>query len=292
MRPILLALFLLPTAAVGQSLSGDWVFDGPAGVVRLSLSQEGTTLMGTMLGTDGTRFALQGDLDGARATGSVEVGGGVGWFGLGLVGERIMMVVAEIDEATGQPDLGSGWELEFSRVAGQQAPSAGEGAGRTAPASPMAAPPPGMGGAPPGAGQPATGATGAPAESETSPAVREWLGHLRGKRMSYRDSNNSSDVRGSTGYSERWDAFLCSDGTFLFQQRSRMNIDTEGMMGSSGGNNTARGRWRIVETNGAVYLQYQMEGSEGEQGLLRFENGATYLDRNRVFVTPDNPHCG
>jgi hypothetical protein len=283
MRLILLALSLSPAAAVGQSLAGEWVFEGPAGVVRLTLLQEGTTLTGTMLGTDGSRFALQGNLDGARATGRVEVGGGFGWFGLGLVGEQIKMVVAEID-ATGQPDLGTGWELDFTRVAGEQGSTAGAGAGQTSPASPM-------GGIPPGGGAPATGAGGVPTQSETSPAVREWLGHLRGKRMSYRDSNNSTDVRGSTGYSERWDAFLCSDGTFLFQQRSRMNIDTDGMMGSSGGNNTARGRWRIVETNGAVYLQYQMEGSEGEQGMLRFENGATYLDRNRVLVTPDNPHC-
>lgn len=267
LRLILLALFLCPTTALGQSLVGEWMFQGPAGVVRLSLSQEGTTLTGTMLGTDGTRFALQGDLDGVRATGRVEVGGGFGWFGLGLVGERIQMVVAEIDATTGQPDLSTGWELDFSRVGGEE-------------------------GAETGAGVPSTGAGGVPAQSETSPAVLEWLGHLRGKRMSYRDSNNSTDVRGSTGFSERWDAFLCSDGTFHFQQRSRMNIDTDGMMGSSGGNNTARGLWRIVETNGAVYLQYQMEGSEGQQGLLRFENGATYLDQNRVFVTPENPHCG
>jgi hypothetical protein len=34
-----------------------------------------------------------------------------------------------------------------------------------------------------------------------------------------------------------------------------------------------------------------MEGGEGEQAMLRFENGATYLDRNRVFVIPENPHC-
>jgi hypothetical protein len=282
MRLTLLALFLCPAPAVGQSLAGEWLFQGPAGIVRLSLSQQGTTVTGTMVGTDGSRFALQGTLDGARATGRVQIAGSMGWFGLGLVGERIKMVVAEIDATTGQPDLNRGWELDFSRVAGQQAGTPDAGAGQT---------PVTTGATPPGAGAQATGAGGVPPQSETSPAVREWLGHLRGKRMSYRDSSNNNDVRGSSGYSERWDAFLCSDGTFLFQQRSRMNIDTGGLTGSSGGNNTARGLWRIVEINGAVYLQYQMEGSEGEQGMLRVENGATYLDRNRVFITAENPHC-
>jgi hypothetical protein len=40
------------------------------------------------------------------------------------------MVVAEIDATTGQPDLNRGWELDFSRVAGQQAATPDAGAGQ------------------------------------------------------------------------------------------------------------------------------------------------------------------
>jgi hypothetical protein len=277
-RLLAFMLFLLPAAAYGQSFAGEWTHEGAAGTVRLALVQEGQSIRGSMVGADGTTFSVQGTIEDGIATGLLQVGTGTGWFRLGFLGEKLGMVVAEIDSTTGQPDLSNGWELDFSRTAAApQAP--GANASRNAP--PAGSAPAGTA-ARPGA---------VPPQSEASPLVREWLGHLRGKRLSYRDSYNSNDSRGFGGYSERWDAFLCSDGTFYFQQRSRVSIDTGGATGSSGGDTTARGLWRIAEANGAVYLQYQMEGSEGEQAMLRFENGSTYLDRNRIFVTDENPHC-
>jgi hypothetical protein len=294
--PLLLTLLLLlcPAALSGQALAGDWVYQGPAGTVRLSLQQEGTTLRGTMIGGDGTRFAVQGVIEDGRATGQLQVGGGAGWFMLGFVDQGLKMVVAEINAATGQPDLNSGWELDFTRVGAAVGAGAG-GQGGLGGVSGGTAGGVGQGGGVGGGvgqgGAADAGVGGVPPQSEATPLLREWLGHLRGKRLSYRESYNSNDARGFGGYSNRWDAFLCSDGTFFFQQRSRMNIDTGGVIGSGGGDNVARGIWRIVEANGAVYLQYRMEGEEGAQGMLRHENGSTYIDRDRIFVTEENPHC-
>jgi hypothetical protein len=272
-RALFLILLLCPTALAAQTLTGDWVHSGAAGIVRLSLQQQGAVLRGEMVGADGTRFTLEGALEEGRATGHLEVGGGRGWFALGLVGERIKMVVAEIDATTGRPDLSSGWELDFARTgADRQGGVSGGSESR-------------------GAAGAASTADGVPPQSEASPLVREWLTHLRGKRLSYRESYNSSDARGFGGYSDRWDAYLCSDGTFFFQQRSRTNIDTGGALASARSDGTSRGVWRIAEANGVVYLQYRMEGQEGEQGVLRYENGSTFLDRSRVYVTPENPHC-
>lgn len=278
--PMLLALLLLlsPSTVSGQSLAGDWVYQGSAGTVRLSLQQEAATVRGTMIGGDGTRFAVQGTIEDGRVTGQLQTGVGVGWFMLGFVNEGLKMVVAEINTATGQPDLRSALELDFTRTGA--VPGAQPGS------APVGNPPVGT---PPGGA--ATVAGGVPPQSEATPLLREWLGHLRGKRLSFRDSYNSNDARGSGGYSRRWTAFLCSDGTFFFEERSRMNIDAGGMMGSTGRNGAARGIWRIAEANGAIYLQYRMEGEEGAQAMLRYENGSTYLDRDRIFVTEDNPHC-
>jgi hypothetical protein len=271
-------LFVLPGSALSQSLTGQWVFQGPSGLVRLTLQQDGAAVSGTMVGADGTTFAVQGTIEAGRATGRVQVAGGAGWFAAGLVGERLKMVVAEIDPTTGQPDLTSGWELDFARASGAGSAAAAADASAAASAPPA---PPASGGQ----------VDRDPPQREDSPILREWLGHLRGKKLSYRDSYNSNDARGFGGYSVRWDAYLCSDGTFFFEESSRTTIDTGGATASGRGGSAARGVWRIAEANGQVVLQYRMENGEGEYGVLRYDNGATYLGRNRIFVTTENTLC-
>lgn len=269
---LLLALLALPGTAVAQSLAGSWLYQGPNGAVRLSLEQSGTTLNGRMVGADGASFTLEGALEEGGATGSIRIGEGTGWFALGLVGQGLKLVVAEIDPATGQPDLSNGWELDFARDAA------------SGPAPDPAGPPPAAGPAP---ALPSSGS----AAGQSSPLVREWTGHLAGRKLSYRDSYVSDNASGFGGYSDRWDAWLCRDGTFLFQQRSRTTIDTGGAMGSSRSGGESRGTWQIVEHQGQAVLQYQMEGSAPDFGVLAFRDGATYLGSSRIFVTDDNPHC-
>jgi hypothetical protein len=279
-RLLLLALLAWPGGVFAQSLAGTWAFQSPNGPVRLSLQQQGAALTGSMIGADGATFALQGEIENGRATGSIRIGDGAGWFAMGMTGEQLKLIVAEVDPATGQPDLDNGWELDFTRT-GAAAPTPGAGPPPTA-----SAPPTG-----PGAPAGSAGPGEIPPQSEATPVLREWLGHLRGKRLSYRDSYNSNDSRGFGGFSERWDAYLCSDGTFFFEQRSRSTFDTGGVIAGGRSGNNARGIWRIVEHSGQVVLQYQMEGSDPEYGVLRFEGGSTYLDRNRIFVTQENTYC-
>ncbi|HSJ10091.1 MAG TPA: hypothetical protein VK928_09255 [Longimicrobiales bacterium] len=280
-RLLLAALLLCPSALTAQSFAGEWRFQGPSGVVQLTVQQEGARLTGTMIGSDGTRFALQGTIEEGRATGRLQVAGGAGWFAAGIVDGRLKMVVAELDPVSGQPNLSNGWELDFARTGGgAQAPAEA----RPAPSEPAA--PAGA-----GAGAAAGTAGAVPPQSEATPVLREWLSHLRGRKLSFRESYNSNDARGFGGYSNRWDAYLCSDGTFFFQESSRVSIDTGGAMGGGRSGSAARGIWRIVEANGQVVLQYRMEGTEGDYGVLRFQDGATYLDRSRIFVTNENPYC-
>lgn len=273
LRALLPFLLFVPAPLMAQSMAGTWLYNGPAGEVRLDVRQEGSAVAGTMIGADGSSFVLDGALEEGGATGSIRIGDGAGWFAMGLVGAGLKLVVAEIDPATGQPDLSSGWELDFSRV----------GQAGAAPAPPQGMPAP----------APATPQTGTiPGVNENSALVQQWLGHLSGAMISYRESYDSSGPGGFGGYQNNWDAWLCSDGTFWFRQSSSTTLDTGGMFGSNASRNMTRGTWRVVEYNGQAVLQYQMDGSAPEYGVLGFENGATWLDRSRIYVTRENPYCG
>ena len=140
-------------------------------------------------------------------------------------------------------------------------------------------------------GQPGAAMGGQPGLAEDTPLIRQWRQHLHGKRLSYRDSYYSNDARGYGGYSMKWDAYLCSDGTFVYQHGSDVTGDVGGVGGYSFGRGATRGTWRLVEQMGQVYIVYQMADGTSDYGALRFENGATYLDRERVYVTEENPYC-
>ncbi|HET7274344.1 MAG TPA: hypothetical protein VFI91_04160 [Longimicrobiaceae bacterium] len=124
-----------------------------------------------------------------------------------------------------------------------------------------------------------------------SPLVQQWKQHLSGKKVTYMDSYGGS----SGGYSNKWEAFLCSDGSFHYQSRSRVNIDVGGMFGGGNDSDSFSGAWRIVEQGGQAILQYQRSEQMGtDQGTwvaLGYANGETYFDGARVFVTDDNTRC-
>ena len=281
-RLLAVALLGVPGVAGAQSLAGTWVYQSEAGAVRLTLQEQGAAVSGSMIGADGNTFTLQGTVDGGRATGTISVAGGSGFFAAGMVGQQLKLVVAEVDPSTGQPDLSNGWELDFNRADGApvgQAPGVPQPGGMPGGAGAGA---PGMGGAP------GAGPEGVPPQAENTPLLREWLGHLRGRKLSFRETYNGG-LGG--GFSNQWDAWLCSDGTFLFRQASQAHIDAGGAWGNARDGGAARGIWRIVENNGQIVLQYKMENEEPQWALLTYQNGATYLDRSRIYVTDDNPHC-
>ena len=278
-----LCLAMLPAVAGAQTLSGEYVFHGPNGPVRLVLEQAGGNVVtGVMRSFDGTEMQLRGELDAAgRVIGTITVGGGTGWFAAGLVEGKLLMAVAEIDPETGQPDMESGWSLAFERVGGAS-PGAAGGAVGLGPANPMGS----------SMGMQWGGAAGNQfGLAEDTPLIRQWRQHLSGKKLSYRDSYDSGGLGGYGGYSMRWDAYLCSDGTFLFQRASTVLGDVGGVGGYSHGGGMTYGTWRLVEQMGQVYIVYQMSDGTSDYAALRFENGATYLDRDRVYVTNDNPYC-
>lgn len=261
--PLLPLLGAVPAA--GQDLSGSYVFQSPQGPVTLEVQHAGTQVAGVMTGADGSVNRLDGTFDGQKATGTIVTPGGQAWFALGFLEGGLTLLVAEVSPMTGEPDLDNGWRLDFVRnaqVAADVAP-----------------------------GEQAPG----PSSAESSPLVREWLAHLTGKKVTYMDSYTSSDVRGSAGFSDRWEAYLCSDGTFQYRSKSRMGVDVGGVWGGGSDRNAFTGSWRIIDQGGQAILQFQRSEQAGtEEGqwiALAYRNGETYFDGSRVYVTADNYLC-
>src|SRR5690606_20886038 len=132
---------------------------------------------------------------------------------------------------------------------------------------------------------------GMPGAKQDSPLLREWRAHLSGKRVTYMDSYSSSNVGGYGGYSMRWDAYICSGGTRFHKSNSMVNADVGGVAGYSAGNRGTPGRWTLVEQMGQVIIQYQLADGTSDYAVLSFQDGKTYVDGERVYVTNENPHC-
>src|SRR5690606_36479452 len=150
-------------------------------------------------------------------------------------------------------DLSDGWQLDFTRTSTHGASGGVSAAGDVA----------------------RLGAS--PATPAVAPLVQEWMRHLAGRMVTYIDSH--ADQYG--GYSNRWEAYICSNGSFHFSSRSSVNVDVGGAFGNARGGDSFSGRWRNVEHNGQAVLQYQQEHEvETEQGqwvALGYSNGATYF---------------
>jgi hypothetical protein len=273
--PLALSL-LVATGVWGQDLSGRYLYQSPQGPVALVLQHNGTQVVGTMTGVDGQASRLQGTYDGQKAIGTISMAGTTGWFAVGFLGEGLTLLVAEIDPSTGQPNLDDGWRLDFARSG-------------PAPAGAATGPAAGV----PGGAQP--GPARAEAAASSSPLVQQWLQHLRGKSISFRESYTSNDARGFGGYSIGWDAYLCSDMRFFYRSRSRVSADVGGVSGQGRSGDSFDGTWRIIEHSGQAILQYQPSEVAGtDQGysvVLSIRDGRTFFDNNRVLVTNNNDMC-
>ena len=123
--------------------------------------------------------------------------------------------------------------------------------------------------------------------SDNNPQSVEWLNHLRGKLLS-RLSSYTSGTAG--GYSSNERMLLYPNGQFEHYSASSVSVQAEGPVysagGSSGGQGTRRGTWRIVTAQGTSFLALVYEGSmQEEYTVLDFRENKTFIDGSRVFVT-------
>lgn len=268
-KALLAVALLAPTTAWGQEFSGRYLYQSPQGPVELVLQHAGAEVQGALTGVDGQVSRLVGTREGGGATGTISIGHITGWFAVGFLGEGLTLLVAEIDPDTGEPNVDDGWRLDFTRVATAD------------PAVPLG---PVAGAAGSGHGQP-------DAASASSPLIEQWLQSLRGKKVTFIETYGSS----GGGYSNRWEAYLCSDMRFFFRSSGQVAADVGDVAGHGYDRNSFSGTWRVIEHGGQAILQYQrteLAGTDqGEWVALSHRGGQTFFDNSRVYVTSDNTLC-
>jgi hypothetical protein len=245
------------SAAIAQDLSGRYSHQGAQGEIALLLQQDTEgRVTGTLSAAGQSAFALRGTVDGRRATGTIVIGGEAAWFAAGFSGDTLVLLVAEIDASTGAPNLDAGWRLDFLRHA-------------TNVASPPAA------------------ASAAAAAEPPSALVQEWLQHLRGRRVTFISRGGGQ----GGGWQQRADYFLCSDGTFHYRESSSVAAEVPGVIGHGGGRSAGQGTWRIIERAGNALIEYRLADGGGDVVPLSYQNGATFIDGTRAYVTDQNDVC-
>ena len=137
--------------------------------------------------------------------------------------------------------------------------------------------------------QSSTGESGS-SDSDNTPLAQEWANHLSGQLLTYMSSYSSSGG-GTVSSSAKREMYLCRDGRFFYQDESSVSVDVSGAGGFSGGQDSDPGQWRIITQGNQAGLEYEWDSGSTSQHLLEFREGATYIDDERWFVTPDNNYC-
>ena len=129
----------------------------------------------------------------------------------------------------------------------------------------------------------AAGGAGAGSLSDGTALGNQWVQHLAGKKVTYMDRYSSGTAG---GYTMRTDVYLCSSGEFLYKDQSSVSVDVGGAFGNAGGNSSNTGHWRIITQGQLSGIELRYNDGRVEQHRLQYQNGATYADGTRVYVTP------
>jgi len=133
---------------------------------------------------------------------------------------------------------------------------------------------------------------------DRSSEITEWKNWLSNSRLTYMNSNYSSDYTAggiSGGYSSERRIDLCAQGYFADSSSSDMSISGSGVSGYSASNDEGSGTWEIKlgrDGNFALILNY----NNGESAVysMSYEDSKFYLDGTRYFVTSEGeyaPNC-
>jgi hypothetical protein len=117
---------------------------------------------------------------------------------------------------------------------------------------------------------------------------REWYEFLAGKKATQMSSYSSGSAG---GYSSRTDVHLCANGQFALSGNSTVTVDVGDASGYSGGNSGGSGTWRIITQGQLAGIELRFANGTVEQHRLDYQDGATYVDGDRWYITPSEA-CG
>ena len=125
------------------------------------------------------------------------------------------------------------------------------------------------------------GAAAAGADADT-PLVKAWRQRLAGKKLTRLGRYGGGAGGGGTYQTE---IVLLTSGRFTYYSESSVSADVDGVSGGAGGVTRSGGKWRIITRGGNPVLELHLDGKEPTYRNLRYENGKTFMNGERIFVT-------
>jgi hypothetical protein len=274
-------LILAAMPLAGQNYTGTYTATNDQGgqtVVTFNQAAAGR-VTGTIVG-NGNTFTIEGLIEDESVVGAAMGPQGGLWFEAELDDGELYITFFEPD-VNGQPNYGSAATLIFDRASttarAEAAAQANPLAGSAAQGGQAA-----VGGAMSGA----AAAGGAPHDGTA--LGQEWFQFLAGKKATQMDSYSSGSAG---GYSSRTDVHLCANGQFAIRGNSMVSVDVGGASGYSGGNEGASGTWRVITEGQVAGIELRYANGGVEQYRLDYQDGATYVNGDRWYVTPSEA-CG
>lgn len=256
-----------------QQYAGTYTAVNAAGkTVTLVLAQDAQGQVTGSIATDAMQAQISGSPEDEAIVGIVSAQGEAMYFEAEFDDGVLYLVLVPADQQ-GNPNYDAAQELEFSPAGAGASARAGAAA---QPANPMAQPTHPM-------VRPADPGGAGDGLSDGTALGNEWVGFLSGKKVTYMDSYSSGSAG---GYSTRVDVFLCSSGEFLHKGQDLVSVDVPGASGYSGENAANTGRWRIITQGQVAGIELRFNDGRTEQFRLDYQNGQTYANGDRVYVTP------
>ena len=112
--------------------------------------------------------------------------------------------------------------------------------------------------------------------SDATPLAQQWLQKLKGRmiRQMYAYSGMSSDKY----------HYINADGSYVYKSSSMVSVDVAGASGISSGGNANRGRWRIRDVSGQVFLEVQYQSGETKMMRITQDERNWYLNGEKAFA--------
>lgn len=122
----------------------------------------------------------------------------------------------------------------------------------------------------------AAGPSAAGPLADTTPLAQQWLQKLRGRmiRQMYVYSGMSSDKY----------HYINADGSYVYKSSSMVSIDVSGASGMSSGGAANRGRWKIRDLGGQVFLEVQYQNGESRMMRITQDERNWYLNGEKAFA--------
>jgi hypothetical protein len=112
--------------------------------------------------------------------------------------------------------------------------------------------------------------------SDATPLAQQWLQKLKGRmiRQMYAYSGMSSDKY----------HYINADGTYVYKSSSMVSVDVSGASAMGSGANANRGRWKIRDVSGQVFLEVQYLSGETKMMRITQDERNWYLNGEKAFA--------